>query len=150
MQDNFKMIGQLTITKTDMTGQVVESLHVPNLVVTTGKNFVASRMVGTSSNVMSHMAVGTSTTAASASDTALITPLGGWSRQAFNVAASVSGNAVTYSANFPAGTGYSGAITEAGIFNDPTAGTMLCRTVFPVVNKADGDAINITWTVTAA
>ena len=41
-----------------------------------------------------------------------------------------------------------GAITEAGIFNALTAGTMLCRTTFPVVNKAAGDSIVITWVVT--
>jgi hypothetical protein len=62
---------------------------------------------------------------------------------------SVTNNAITYTATFPAGTG-TGAITEAGIFNASTAGTMLCRTTFPVVNKQAGDTIAVTWVVTVS
>jgi hypothetical protein len=56
---------------------------------------------------------------------------------------------VTYIASFPAGTG-TGAVVEAGVFNDPTAGTMLCRTVFAVVNKGADDAMSITWAITVS
>jgi hypothetical protein len=61
----------------------------------------------------------------------------------------VSNNVVTYNATFNPGTG-TGAITEAGIFNSGTANTvtMLCRTVFAVVNKGADDTMSITWTVT--
>ena len=41
-----------------------------------------------------------------------------------------------------------GAITEAGILNAGSGGTLLCRTVFSVVNKASSDSMTITWTVT--
>ena len=40
------------------------------------------------------------------------------------------------------------ALTEAGIFNASSAGTLLCRTVFSVVTKGASDAMTITWTVT--
>ena len=43
-----------------------------------------------------------------------------------------------------------GAITEAGLFNASSSGTMLCRTVFSVVNKGASDAMTITWTVTVS
>ena len=43
-----------------------------------------------------------------------------------------------------------GAVTEAGIFNAGSGGTMLCRTTFPAVNKASGDSIAITWVVTVS
>ena len=43
-----------------------------------------------------------------------------------------------------------GAVTEAGIFNASSSGTMLCRTVFAVVNKGSGDTLQVTWTVTLA
>jgi hypothetical protein len=39
------------------------------------------------------------------------------------------------------------AITEAGIFDAETGGSMLCRTVFPVVTKMAADTITITWTI---
>ena len=61
----------------------------------------------------------------------------------------VSTNTITYVASFAAGTG-TGAVTEAGIFNASSAGTMLCRTVFPVVNKQSGDSMTVTWTVTVS
>ena len=41
-----------------------------------------------------------------------------------------------------------GAVTEAGIFNAASGGTMLCRTVFSVVNKGADDSLSVTWTIT--
>ena len=61
----------------------------------------------------------------------------------------VSGAVVTYVATFPAGTG-TGAVTEAGILNASSAGDLLCRTVFSVVNKGASDSMTITWTVTVS
>jgi len=55
----------------------------------------------------------------------------------------------TYVATFGAGTG-TGAVTEAGLFNAASGGTMLCRTVFPVVNKQSGDSMTVSWVVTVS
>lgn len=144
-KDNMEMTGSLKITVTDETGKVKEEREVPNLVVTVGKTFIASRMVGTSATTMGYMEVGTSTTAASASDTTLGAAIAG-SRTALTSGTSAS-NVATYVTTFAAGVG-TGAITEAGIFNAPSAGTMLCRTVFSVVNKGANDTMTITWAVT--
>ena len=94
---------------------------------------------------MSHMAIGTGTTAAAAGNSALGSEAG---RVALT-STTVSSNAVAYVATFPAGTG-TGAITEAGILNASSSGTLLCRTVFSVVNKGSADAMTITWTVTVS
>ena len=48
-----------------------------------------------------------------------------------------------------AGTG-TGAVVEAGVLNASSGGTLLCRTVFAVVNKGAADTLKITWTVTVA
>jgi hypothetical protein len=144
-KDTMEMTGSLKITVTDETGKVKEEREVPNLVVTVGKTFIASRMVGASATVMGYMEVGTSTTAASASDTALGAAIAG-SRTALTSGTSAS-NVATYVTTFAAGVG-TGAITEAGIFNAASAGTMLCRTVFSVVNKGANDTMTITWAVT--
>lgn len=141
-KSNVTVTGTPRIVLTDKDGNVKQDFSVPNLVVTTGKTFIAARMVGTPT-VMSHMAVGTGTTAAAVGDTALQTEL---VRVAFSSATS-TGAVATYIASFPAGTG-TGAITEAGIFNASSGGTMLCRTVFPVVNKGADDTMSITWTIT--
>ena len=53
-----KASGSLRIVVTAPDGQVKEDRSLTNLVVTVGKNFVASRVVGVASNVMSHMAIG--------------------------------------------------------------------------------------------
>ena len=57
--------------------------------------------------------------------------------------------AIAYVASFVAGVG-TGAVTEAGVFNAASAGTMLCRTVFSVVNKGAADSMSITWTITVS
>ena len=59
----------------------------------------------------------------------------------------VAANAVAYVSSFEAGDA-TGAVTEAGIFNASTSGTMLCRTKFNVVNKAADDTMTVTWTIT--
>jgi hypothetical protein len=142
-QEVLKASGALRVVVTGKDGKVKEEHEFKNLVVTVGKNFVASRMVGTASSVMSHMAIGSDNTAASAGQTAL----GGQLGRVSLAGATATDNVVTYTASFPAGTG-TGAVVEAGIFNDATAGTMLCRTVFAVVNKGADDAMSVTWTVT--
>ena len=146
LQETMKITGKLSIVVRDDSGKVKQELLVPNLVVTTGKNYIASRMVGTSSTVMNGMSIGTGTGTPAVGDTALGTEAGRVALSTFTA----STNAVTATATFPAGTG-TGAITEAGIFNNSSSGgTMLCRTTFPVVNKAAGDSIAITWVITVS
>ena len=151
LQENLKMVGELTIQVFDENGDLKSATKVPNLVVTNGKNYIASRMVGTASTVMSHMAIGTGTASPIAGDVNLGT-------EAYRASISIgaSTNTVTSTATFGAGNG-TGAITEAGIFNygtyaaSPSSGQfMLCRTTFPAVNKASGDSIAITWVVTVS
>ena len=91
------------------------------------------------------MAIGSNSTAAASGDSALGTELG---RVALT-STTVSTNSVTYVGDFPAGTG-TGAVVEAGILNASSSGTLLCRTVFSVVNKAAADTLKITWTLTVS
>ena len=140
--DNSKATGKLTVEIKNDKGVVIETREVKNLVVDDGLEYIADRMKN-NSTVMSHMAIGTGSTAAAASDTALGTEA---ARQALT-STTVTANAVAYVASFGAGTG-TGAITEAGISNAASSGTLLCRTVFSVVNKGASDSMTITWTVT--
>jgi hypothetical protein len=142
--ENLKVTGQVQVQLFDKNGVLKDTQEIKNLVVTTGKTFIAGRMVGTPT-AMSHMAIGASSTAAAAGDTALGSELG---RVALTSSTSAA-NVVTYVATFSAGTG-TGAVVEAGIFNAASAGTMLCRTVFAVVNKGVDDAMTITWQITVS
>ena len=138
--DDLKMTGHLTIAINDAVVQ-----EVPNLVVTDGKEFVASRMKDTTKAAMSHMAIGTGSSAAAAGNSAL----GSEANRQSLTSTSVSGAVVTYVATFGSGNG-TGAITEAGLFNASSSGDMLCRTVFAVVNKGSSDSMTITWSVTVS
>ena len=140
INDQLQLTGHLQIHIND---ELVRDID--NLVVTASKNFVASRIVGTSSGVMSHMAIGSGTTAAAAGNTALGSELGRVSLTSGTASSAV----VTYVATFAAGTG-TGAVTEAGLLNASSSGTMLARTVFSVVNKGANDSMTVTWTVTVS
>jgi hypothetical protein len=140
LQDDFKMIGHLSIA---INNEVVQ--EIPNLVVTDGKEFVASRMKDATAAAMTHMAVGTGSTAAAAGNAAL----GSEADRNALTSTTVSGTTVTYVATFAAGSG-TGALTEAALFNASSSGTMLCRTVYSVVNKSSADSMTITWSVTVS
>lgn len=163
-KNNFVNLGgTLAIARFDSTGKLVEDRFYSNIVVSVGKNWIASRMKDTGLPLqMSHMAVGGN--AAVGSNPAKTTPVVGdtqlstggspalseLARVALTAAGgTVAGAVVTYASTFAAGSG-TGSLVEAGIFNSATAisGTMLCKTSFDVVNKAAGDSIAITWTVT--
>jgi len=141
--ENLKVRGDLNIKLYDAQGNIKEDIDHTNLVVSSGIAFIISRMGGTSKGVMSHMALGAGTTAAAANQTDLVSLLG--SRVALD-SATINAANMTYVSTFGAGVA-TGAVTEAGIFNASSGSDMLCRTVFPVVNKQSGDTMVITWVV---
>lgn len=142
--DTVKITGALSIRLYRADGTLKDSRDIPNLVVTTGTQFIAGRMTGTA-NVMSFMAIGSGTTAAVIGDTALGSELGRAAISSGTTTLAVT----TYVCTLGAGVG-TGAVTEAGIFNAASAGTMLCRTVFAVVNKDASDTMSITWLITVS
>jgi len=143
--DNLKVSGQLRIQHFDEFGNLKEDRTVKNLVVTTGKNFIASRLGGASSAVMGWMEVGTDNTAAVVGNTTLGLPVSGSRTALTSLTSGVpTANAIRHICTFGAGVG-TGSLVEAGIFNAASAGTMLCRTVFGVITKGALDSITITW-----
>jgi len=148
--EDMSAVGRLTIQVVAPDGTIKQEQNVKNLVVDTGKTFIAASMLKTTSNspaAMTHMAIGTGSTAAAAGDTALGAEVG--TRVAFSPAASNASNVVTYVGTFlPNNPASSTGIYEAGIFNASSGGTMLCRTTFSVVNKDPADTLAITWTIT--
>ena len=142
INDQISLKGALTITK---NGEVIR--EIDNLVVTAGKELLASRLAGNSGSVISYMAVGTGTTAAAIGNTTLATEV---DRNALSVSGgTASGAAVTYATTWLAGDA-TGALTEAGLFTASSGGTMLARTVFAAVNKGADDLVTISWTVTVS
>jgi len=145
-QSKLSVSGVLTLVLCGPDGAVKERRVVRNLVVGAGLGHIASRMTGTSSGVMSHLQLGTGSTAATAADTALESALSPRNALTSTTAGGTYNEQLTYVASFIAGEA-TGSLREAGIFNASSGGTMLCRTVFPVVNKGAGDTLQVTWTV---
>lgn len=145
MNENLKATGQVSVEIFDTSGSLKEKIHIPNLVVQVGRNYIAERMANTDDAVMSHMSTGTDNTTPASGDTTL----GAENGKVALDSTVVNANVVTYTATFAPGTS-TGALVEAGIFNasGSDTGTMLCRTTFDVVNKAAADTMIITWAIT--
>ena len=136
--------GRIRFELRDALGQLKDRWSVPNLVVNSGLYHIADRLADLAQDAMSHMAVGTDDTSPpAAGDTALGAEVG---RVALD-SVTRTDNEIEYVATFPPGVG-TDALVEAGIFNDDTAGEMLCRATYAVKTKAAGDTLVVTWTLT--
>ncbi len=136
--------GNLHIVLRDENGRIKREINKRNLVVTTGKALIAERMLASpSKGAITHMALGTGGTTPVFGDTVLETEI---DRNALDTATR-SGAALTYTASWAAGDG-TGAITEAGLFNAASAGDLLARQTFSVINKGASDTLQITWQIT--
>jgi len=142
-----QMIGMVKAEIHGADGVLKTVMEFPNLVVTAGKNVIADRLgkASPAKGAMTHMAIGTDNTAPAAANTAL----GAEAARVALTSTTVTDNAVQYQATFGPGVG-TGAITEAGMFNAASAGDMLCRTTFSVINKGANDTMTVTWTVTVS
>lgn len=147
--ESFKLKGSVHVQLIGPDGKVKQEHINHNLIVTVGKTYLATWLAAASQAgaFMAYMGLGTGTTSPVSGDTTLETELvgGGYSRQTGTITSSsnVWQNVVT----FAPGNG-TGAITEAGLFSASTSGTMFARQVFSTYNKAAGDTLTITWTVT--
>lgn len=137
------LIGALTSTLFKEDGRVLV-LKTDNLITNAGFGFISDSIGNLVTPAgMGYIAVGTGTTAAEATQTALVTEL---VRQAATFT-KPSTKQFQLTTTLAAGVG-TGAITEAGVFNASSAGTMLDRVVFSVINKASGDSLTETFTFT--
>jgi hypothetical protein len=129
----------------DEKGNLKDTRKIHNTVTTAGKNGLIDQMLASPTLPKAGwMEVGTGT-----GGTTLLNAYIAGSRVALTSKLR-SGNVVTMVGDFAAGVG-TGAITEAGIFDVVTANTvnMWCYSSFTVINKAAGDSLKITWTLTA-
>lgn len=149
----------LAISKLGILGKWQGHKDAHNLITTTGKAAVAGLINGVGS-VPTFVSIGQGigTTAANAADTALETErtAAGGASAVHAVAAATATLVTTTTTNDTAqfvGTVSEAAtlaITESGVFNNTTAGTMLCRQVFSAVNVVSGDSLQFTWKIKAA
>jgi hypothetical protein len=142
--ENICLKGKVNLKLLDKNGNIKDERNIDNLIVRSGLNFIASRMINSDANVMTHMAIGSGTNSPFLNDTTLSAQIN--PRKELTLA-SVSNSAVTYTSIFDA-IGTVSIITEAAIFNDISEGTMLCRTTFNAITQDIDDVLAINWTIT--
>ena len=145
LSSGLRLRGAMELCLRRANGQVIVR-RKDNLIVDAGFDFIADA-IGKSTGrpgAMSHIAAGTGTVAAAAGDTALGTEL---ARKAATYAHTAGTKVFTFETTFDPGEA-TGAITEAGVFNAATAGTMLDRVVFAVINKGVDDTLTQKFTFT--
>lgn len=145
IDETMQLQGAMTLIVRRASGDI-ETVHKDNIIVNVGFDFIADAIGKSASrpSVMGFIALGTGTTAAAASQSALVSEL---DRNAATYAHTVGTKAFSFTADFPSGDG-TGAITEAGVFNAASGGIMLDRVVFPVVNKGADDSLTAVFTFT--
>lgn len=143
--ESIKAKGHIKFELFDESGKLKELREIDNVVVTVGKTYLATWLAAASQagTFMQYIALGTGTTAASAADTALQTEL------ATRVAGTITSSGAVWQnqATFGAGVD-TGAVTESGLLSASSSGTLFAHQVFAVINKAAGDSLQVTWTVT--
>lgn len=140
-------------------GSYQKEMVVSNLITSAGKAGLASRVNGSgSAAAFTSIGFGTGTTAAAVGDTALETgkTASGGADSGVHVlpTASVTASRVTTSvtndtAQLLGTISITGtiAVTESGVFNADTNGTLLCRQVFSAINVISGDSLQLTWKI---
>lgn len=143
------MTGKLSVRLFRADGSVVDYGVVGRRVVTTAfVNFMVDQMQ-TETSVWGDMKFhdsGVGTTAAAITDTAIETTDGESRATGTQTEAAaneyVSVGTISYTSTK--------AITEHGLFNDASAGTLLDRHVFSAINVVSGDSIQFTYTYTVS
>lgn len=144
IKDHFKIRGSLQAVLIKKDGTVI-ARRKDNIILNAGFDFICNAIAGTTRpDIMKYTAVGTGTTAATVTQTALVTEL---TRKAATYKHTAGTKVFTLESTFNAGEA-TGAITEAGICNAATEGIFIDRVNFDVINKGADDTMTTTFQFT--
>lgn len=132
-------------------GHYADSKVIGNLVTTVGFAGSAGRLMGSGAPAaFTWIALGTGATAAAITDTTLQTELStlGLARVSGTVSlvTTTGSNDTAQVTNTFSVTG-TAAVTESGILNAASVGTLLTHQVFSAINVINGDSLAVTWKV---
>jgi len=142
-----KLKGHWYISLYGPDGKLKDYREGNNVITDDGTSFVAaflnSAAAAPSTFTMNYVAVGSDSTAEASTDTAL----GGELARVLATMSNVAGSIYRLTASFLSGTG-TGAITEFGVFDSSSAGTMLSRDTEAVINKGANDDLIVVTDIT--
>lgn len=124
--------------------KILKETIVHNTIVDNGLNLVRDLLGNATDTNPSHIAIGTDNTSETTSDTALGTEV---ARESATIDTATNFQ-VEYDKTFTFGSGESYTIVEAGLFNDPSAGTMLNRGTFAGHTVDSANPLQVTITIT--
>lgn len=141
MSEKLRFRGRFSIILRDSKGRIKVRREIDNLITNNGFDAICAQISGTPGNAFNYIAIGTGTNLAAATDTALQTEV---ARAQATYAHTNGTKTFTLTYTFGAGVG-TGAITESGVLNAASGGTLLCRQVFTAINKLAGDTLQVVW-----
>jgi len=148
------LTGIFQVIARDKDGNIKDEREIRNLITSAGKAGAASRLNGSGAEAaFTYLEVGIGTTAAAAGDTTLesIITDSGLARAAATCTR-VQTTVVNDTAQLDKTWSVTGtkAVTECGILNAASAGTLLGRQVFVAVNVVSGDSLEIIYRVSCS
>lgn len=147
--DRLAIKGGLLLVHKDPLGKIypdgVRFSH--NTITVAGDKCCADANSDRGEALFGHMAVGTTSGGKTTASNALEAELARVAVDSRTQGAGGADNDVVWIATYAAGTG-TGALVEAGLFNDASAGDMYCYQEFSAINKGAADSLTATWTIT--
>lgn len=143
--------GTVTVRVLDKYGNVIDEDVFHNLIVNVGKQEVVKLISGQSGTAFGYIAIGTGTTSESASDTDMEAETKRKAATKSIVTTTITNDTARFVATFSSSDGLSGttAVTEYGLFNASTGGTMLSHAIKAAKNMDwdSGEQLEVTWDV---
>lgn len=143
--------GRLDVMLYDEFGNLKDERHFDNLIVDSGFEGVAYRIAphdGTAAtNPWNYIAIGTGTTAPAAGDTGLSGSQLARIQDTQATYTATPSKQLQLQATFGAGVG-TGTVSESGLFDASSGGSMLARQTFTTITKGASDTLTVTWTIT--
>ena len=152
--DQTRPRGLFSLVRRDVLGKIREVRISKNGVPNVGFAAIASRINGSGAEAAAtYLAVGTGTNAFNASDTTLQTELASSGLSRVNATASrttttQTNDSATLVTTFTV-TGTQN-VTEAGVLNAASGGSLFARSVFSAVNVNNGDTLQLTYKIKVA
>lgn len=147
MKENLKIGATVEIERRNKKGELLDKRVVHNTVVNAGFDLVCDLLAKVSSrpNPLGYVAMGTGTASTTTSMTALQAQWG--SRVATSYAHTAGTTTFTLSCTIPEHTGAAVNLSESGIFNAATSGTMFNRVTFTTIGKEAVDTITVRYII---
>ena len=135
------VVGSLKLEKI-RDGKVIEVRAFYNLIPTVGKALISGLLIATGT-AATHIAIGTGASGPVAGDTALTTETHRASATRSQVTTSTTNDTAQYEVTISMSGSYD--ITEAGLLNSGSGGTLQAIQNFTAVELIPGDSIRVTW-----